>query len=207
MFRHVTIRALAVLFACLFTTHASKAQTEAAPPDLEVVKFSWSKERIDWERNPFGGTNESFHEMQFRARAERRAARASPAEQKQAEAEAKAAEAIVRSINEKPSKPPRYAFLYKLSVRNNGTKPIKEIDWDYVFTDAWTGQEAGRRQFTSEERIAPGKSKELSFLIPTPPAQVISVHSLNGKKERDALRERIIILRILYADDTSWESP
>src|ERR1044071_5768243 len=40
----------------------------------EVVKASWSKIRIGWERDPFGGPLENFDEMRSRARNERRIA-------------------------------------------------------------------------------------------------------------------------------------
>ena len=202
------MKAFVLLFSLLSAAVGAHAQAPAqpGPPGMEVVKYSWSKERIDWESDPFRGTNENFHEMQFRTRAQRRAERAGPAEKKQAEAEAQAASAIVRAHNERPPKPARYAFLYKLSVRNASAKAIKEIDWDYIFTDAATGAEVGRREFTSEDKIAPGKSKELSFLVPTPPAQTISVQSYGSKKEREGLQERIVILRILYDDGTVWQS-
>ncbi|MGH9901704.1 MAG: hypothetical protein ACRD68_07820, partial [Pyrinomonadaceae bacterium] len=42
------------------------------PPDLVVVKQDWSKERINWERDPFGGPVENYDEMRARARNERR---------------------------------------------------------------------------------------------------------------------------------------
>ena len=44
------------------------------PSGVEVVKSSWSKIRIGWERDPFGGPLENFDEMRSRARNERRVA-------------------------------------------------------------------------------------------------------------------------------------
>jgi hypothetical protein len=103
----------------------------------------------------------------------------------------------------RPSGPPSYAFQYKLTLRNNGAKAIREIDWDYVFLDAATGQELSRREFTSVEKIAPGKRKELYFVIPSPPTHRISAHALD-KRERDGLGEQVVLLRVLYADGTVW---
>ena len=113
------------------------------------------------------------------------------------------AEQVIRA---RQTAPPRYAFLYKIALRNNGTKTIKEFDWDYVFFDSATGQELGRRQFTGVEKIGPGKRKELSFLISSPPTHQISVHSLD-KKERESLREEVVLVRVLYDDGTVWEAP
>jgi hypothetical protein len=201
-----------VLLLSLFVAPAlSNAQTSpasAAPPEVEVVKFNWSKERLNWEQNPFGGPNENFHQMQFRARSEKRvsdAKRSNSPEVGKFEKEAKADAAIVAAANQN-SKPPRYYFFYRSSIKNMSTKAIKEVDWDYVFIDAVTGEELDRRQFTSVQNIGPGKQKELTFTLPTPPTRRISVHSLD-KKERTGIDERVVIVRVKYADGSEWQLP
>ena len=103
------------------------------------------------------------------------------------------------------SKPPRYAFVYKVSIQNNSDKTIKEFDWDYVFFDAATGAEVGRRQFTGVEKISPGKSKELIFQVASPPTKTISVYALD-KNERLGLTESVVLVRITYADGSVWPS-
>src|SRR5215216_1285316 len=67
------------LFALLFLScacAAAQAQDDARqgadPPGLAVIKFSWEKERVNWERDPFGGPVENFDEMRVRARNEKR---------------------------------------------------------------------------------------------------------------------------------------
>lgn len=109
-------------------------------------------------------------------------------------------------IKSRPPAPPRYAFLYKISLRNESPKAIKEIDWDYVFTDSVTGEEVGRREFTGVEKIAPGKSKELSFMTPAAPAQRISVYALD-KRERAGLNEHVVLVCVRYEDGTEWKKP
>ncbi|MCM3904317.1 MAG: hypothetical protein ND866_21695 [Pyrinomonadaceae bacterium] len=191
------MRVVAVLFSVLFAAAGACAQT-AAPlegsPDVQIVKYSWSKERIDWEKNPFRGTVEDFKDIPGRITRERR--RSGPVLQEREERAGAAAKA-------RPPAPPRYAFNYKLSVHNSGPKAIKEVDWDYVFTDPATGEELGRREFTSVEKIGPGKRKELSVFISSPPTQRISVYTL-GKRERDGLVGQAIVVRILYDDGTAW---
>ena len=208
------MRVFVLLLSAMFVAPVAHAQTPAATaapsdaPGLQVVKNSWSKERIDWERNPFGGPNENFHEMQFRSRSEARAAaarRSNNPEASKLERDARADAAIIEAERQKKG-PPRYAFIYKATVENISGKTIKEIDWDYVFFDVATGQELGRREFTGVEKIVPGKSKELSFTVPSPPTRLISVYSLNNK-ERDGLREQVIIVRVLYADGSVWRRP
>src|SRR5215212_6723914 len=152
------MRVVVVLLSILFVVQVANAQTIAPPgAEVEILKYSWSKERLNWERNPFGGPNENFHQMQFRARAEKRvsdAKRSNSAEIGKIEKEAKADAAIVAAANEN-SKPARYYFFYRASVKNTSAKPIVEVDWDYVFVDAATGDELDRRQFTSVQNIGP----------------------------------------------------
>ena len=201
------MRVLVVLLSFLFIAQVANAQTTASETtDVQVVKFTWSKERLYWERNPFGGPNENFHQMQFRARAEKRvsdAKRANSPEQSKLEKDARTDAAIIQAENQE-TKPPRYYFFYRASVKNVSTKPITEIDWDYVFLDAATGDELDRRQFTSVQNIGPGKQKELVFQLQTPPTRRISVYALD-KKERSGLDERVVIVRIKYADGSEWQ--
>lgn len=185
------MRVIVALISILFAATVARAQTPAAiesPSEIQIVKYNWSKERLDWDKNPFGSRTPI---SEFRSR------RGSILEEREAR-ETKAA-------REKSSAPPRYAFGYKLTVLNAGPKAIKEIDWDYVFTDATTGEELGRRDFTSVEKIGAGKRKELSVFASSPPTQRISVYAL-AKHERDGLVERVIIVRILYDDGTSWQA-
>lgn len=174
-------------------------------PGVQVLKHSWSKERVDWERDPFAGPIENFDEMLVRARNERRIMEAkrtgNTVERTKAERDALTDQALISAIHK--AKPARYGFSYKVSFLNNGSKEIAAIDWDYVFYDAVSQEEVGRRQFGSEQKIAPGKPKEIKFLISAPPARRISVHALN-KGERDGLAERIEIVQIQYSDGTSW---
>jgi len=201
-------RVLILLASAALAAHAQTPAPAQGPPAV-VLKFSWGKERVDWERDPFGGPLENFDEMRARARNERRVDDAKRGgggmgadhATRQARADAANVEAVRRN-----AKPPRYGFLYKATFRNDAQKTIREVDWDYVFTDAATGEELGRRQFTSEEQIGPGRKKELSFFVPSPPTRRISAHALD-RRERDGLAERVEVMRILYEDGSVWLNP
>lgn len=187
---------------------AARAAPDGGGPGLAVVKFSWSKERLNWEGDPFGGPNENFDQMRGRMRSERRVLEAKAGgnqiEVNKAEREARADAANAERLRAKP--PARYGFLYKLTVRNDGARAVKAVDWDYVFTDAATREELGRRRFTSEERLAPGKKKEFAFFVPSPPTQTVSADALN-RRERDGLAEEVVIVRVLYEDGAVWRRP
>lgn len=201
-----------LLLASTLVAAAPPLQNPINPPDVggtTVLKFSWSKERLGWERDPFGGPVENYEEMRLRARNEKRIDDAkrggSSAEVDRLRRDARTDAAIIERQRGKAA-PARYVFLYKASVKNGGEKIIKAVDWDYIFCEAGTGREISRHQFTSEEKIGAGKSKELSALISSPPTQTISAHKLD-KNERGGFDERVEIVRIVYADGSVWQRP
>ena len=186
-----------ILFLFLCTPILSAQETAS----VEVVKASWSKIRIGWERDPFAGPLENFDEMRSRARNERRVAQGGG---ERAKREAKADEANLAKQREKS--PPKYYFIYKTKIKNNYTSAITQIDWDYVFFERDTENELGRQEFTSDEQIGPGKTKELTVTLTSPPTRTVSVTSLN-LEERDRFSERIVLVRVRYADGHVWQAP
>ena len=203
---------LLITAACLLaSSYAAFGQTATQSsdlPQLAVLKYSWNKERVGWERDPFSGPVENFDEMRVRARNEKRILDAkrggNSAEVNKLERDARSDQALISEIHK--NTPARYRFVYKTSIRNDGTKTIKAIDWDYVFYDVGSQTEVGRRQFTSLEKIAPGKTKELKFFIKGPPTRTISVQALN-KNERVNLGEAIVVVRVEYEDGSVWQHP
>jgi hypothetical protein len=191
------MKAMTAVLSLLLITLIVCAQE---PSGVEVVKASWSKVRIGWERDPFGGPLENFDEMRSRARNERRVAQGGG---ERAKREAKADEANLAKQREKA--PPKYYFIYKTKIKNNYTAAITQIDWDYVFYERGTDNELGRQQFTSDEQIGPGKTRELTVRITSPPTRTISVTSLS-LEERDRLSEKVILVRIQYADGRTWQA-
>src|SRR5215216_6330863 len=143
---------LAVLLALTATiAKAQSAVNSVEAPGAEVTRFSWSKERIGWERDPFSGPIENFDETRARQRNERRiedAKRGNSAEVDRIKREARADAANIAAKHKDP--PSRYVFVYKAMVKNTSTKVIKSIDWDYIFLERGTENELGRQQFTSE---------------------------------------------------------
>jgi len=186
----ITVMLLGALTVC----------AQQQPSDVEVVKASWGKIRIGWERDPFGGPLENFDEMRSRARNERRIAQGGG---ERAKREAKADAANLAQQREK--NPPKYYFIYKTKLKNNSRSPITQLDWDYVFLERGTENELGRQQFTSDEQIGPGKTKELTVTLTSPPTKTVSVTSLN-LEEHDRFTERIELVRVQYADGHVWQA-
>ena len=176
------------------------------PADAVVVKHGWSKERIDWEGDPFGGPVETFDDLRRRMADQKRVDRARGSGNL---AEAAKVEREMRSeqvIKARPPKPARYGFLYRASVKNTGEKTIKLIDWDYVILNNDTQVEIGRLQFTSDQKIGPGKIKELNAMSRKPPAPTVSIYALN-KDEAQGLDGQVVLVRIEYTDSTVWQRP
>ena len=59
----------------------------------------------------------------------------------------------------------RQAFVYSVEIKNGGPKAIKAIRWDYLITDNKTGEELGRHEFESLEKIGRDKTKRLSVEV------------------------------------------
>jgi len=196
-----------ILLVILSAVVACAQTTPTDSSGIEIVKFNWTKERLGWEGNPFNGPIENFEEVRARTRNEKRiedAKRGNAADIDRIRREAKADAANIEAQHKNPQS--RYAFVYKTTVRNTTEKTITSIDWDYVFLDKANENELGRQQFTSDEKIAPGKTKELSVVASKPPTQTVSVTSLNTS-ERDSLIGRIVIVRLQFADGSVWQQP
>ena len=88
---------------------------------------------------------------------------------------------------------------------NTSSKTLSLVDWDYVFLDPNTQEVLARHQFTSEEKIKPGKSKEVSVLILTPPVKTVSAEMLTRKEP--LLTEHVVVMRIEYSDGSIWPHP
>jgi len=201
-----------LMLFCLTLGIAVAGQAQAVPtaisdaPDVVIVKHSWSKERINWEGDPFGGPVETFDDVRRRMADQRRVERARAAGNA---GEAAKVEREMRSeqvIKARPPAPPRYGFLYKVSVKNTGEKTIKLVDWDYVFFNLATQSETGRLEFTSDEKIGPGKNKELNAMSRKPPAPTVSVYALD-RNERQGIDGQVVVMRIEYTDGTIWQRP
>lgn len=183
---------LCCLTLCLGLTARAQSTTPAPaePPGLFVVKSTWAKERPGGPPPSFDGTMMSTQDVARRVRDERSGT---------------AARQRIR-VQEQPARPRTPAsalYAYRLTLKNHGAKAIREIDWDYIFLSAANGEELGRHQFTSAEKVRPGRQKELTIYTPDPPTQKVGVGQL-GKSEREGLTGRIQIVRVLYDDGSVW---
>lgn len=183
---------------------SARGQQEAGAEALAVVKYEWYKERI--APRPSSAPLFTQEEMIRQARLEQQAA---AARNRDKAAAARAETDLTRNEQAKAkaaqTDPPRDGYRYTVKLRNDGAKAVKSVDWDYVFTDPATGEEAGHHQFTSDETIKPGKSKEVSVLYLTPPVRLVSAKALGQKKVK--FDEKVVVVRVTYEDGSVWQRP
>jgi len=181
------------------------------PADAAVGTFSWRKERLPgWEKESLGSSVETYEAMKARVDNERRIQLArnagNKAELGRRESAAKMLEDASLPKDSQRVQRPRDGYRYKVLLTNTGSKTIRIIDWDYIFLDPDTGEEVARHQFTSQETIKPGKSKEVSVLYLIPPVKTVSAGMLS-KKDPMPFTEQVVIARIQYSDGSSWQHP
>lgn len=203
------ITRLIVLWPICLALGAAAAATGQEPnggSGVVVLKYDWSKERIGWERDPFGGVLENNDEMRARTRNERRIEEAkrgaNDAEIDRMKREARADAANIEQQRRKA--PARYYFVYRATVQNQGPQTVQAVDWDYVFYDSLTRQELGRHQLTSEIKIGPGQKKKLEVALRLPPTATVSVSEFNSKEERAGFSEQVTLTRVAFTDGTVW---
>lgn len=98
--------------------------------------------------------------------------------------------------------PNGYIYTYTARVRNDGTRKIRRVDWDYMVFDSAAGHEIGTHRFTSKVSVSPGQTKKLSGRTTSPPSNFVDA-SADGAPIRYA--ERVVIRRVEYDDGTVWE--
>jgi hypothetical protein len=207
------MRAIVILLLFTLTSVAPQARQGGAPegpPDVAVVKFNWRKERLPgWENERFGAPVETYDAMRARVDNERRIQQArntgNKAEVGRRESAAKVVDDAKYSKDDKPAERPRDGYRYKVQVRNDGPKTIKEVDWDYVFLDPDTRAEVARHLFTSEEKVGPGRVKDLDVFVLTPPVRTVNAQG----KSKDAPKfvEHVVLMRVVYSDGSIWQHP
>ena len=98
------------------------------------------------------------------------------------------------------------AYVYEVTLKNGGKKDISSVTWEYVFVSPGTGKEVGRRRFETKASIRAGKTKHFLENSAIPPTGTIDV-SKTGARSNDKYVEKIVIVRLDYADGSKWTAP
>jgi hypothetical protein len=186
-------------------------QTAARSTDLSpvvVIKKDWSM-RINSRKvsennssmlntDPFGPIKETNQAQKYRDKILRRekirADQGLPPEPRPA---------LIPTELERNSHTTSAVYIYRAKVKNTGGKTVRKITWDYVFFDAETKQEVGRRQFVSEVKIGAGKTGDLLARSVSPPTGSVNVAPA-GATGRANYSEEVIIKSIEFVDGSLW---
>jgi hypothetical protein len=187
----------------LFLSIAPVAADSNDPPDLVVIKSSWSKTSKKKDASSQApDSDDEVEGIDKKIEQDRRLeqiirdSRRSPADASDYERQRRD-DPLSLPASERTD-----GYLYKATFENKGSKTIKAVYWDYVFSDTETGAELDRHQFHSREKIGAGKKKELSQLTLSPPTRTVSAAD---KKDGPQFKESIIINRIEYTDESVWQ--
>jgi hypothetical protein len=102
-----------------------------------------------------------------------------------------------------PKKDRSMTYFYEVTVRNEDGKDVASVTWEYIFDDLDTGREVGRRRFESRESIGVRKTKDLVGKSSIPPTGTVNAKSKNNP---DRYSEKVEIVRVEYADGTTWSA-
>ena len=99
-------------------------------------------------------------------------------------------------------------YKFAVLIKNTGSKTIVAAQWAYFFDPKDSAHEGMAYIFTTRTNIAPGKEKQLTDLASASPNSVTSgtPSPMPSKKSREFFNERVAILRLDYADGSSWQS-
>jgi hypothetical protein len=106
----------------------------------------------------------------------------------------------------KPRKDPTMTYYYEVTLHNGGKKVISSVTWEYVFKDADTGRELGRRRFENRTSIGAGKTKNIEKKSTLSPTGTINAAATNNTN-KESYSEKIIIVSVEYADGSKWQAP
>lgn len=190
-----------VLLSLLSGVWWAGPQDSAPAPGIEVVKNNWRKivRNPALDDDPFRANAEAAeYELQQRATA------------KMNEVLRKQGRQPLPPPMKRPSgmrlDPPSVIYLFEAKIRNNGTKTIQAVIWNYAFFDSMTGEEVGRTNCTNRINLRPGKTADLVGSSPSSPIKVVHV-SNSGKEVKGRYSELVVINRLEYGDGTFWQRP
>lgn len=183
----------------LLASLASAQQIASAsdPADLSVLEKTWHRTFYVPGRNenPLLPNEDLIQQTRIAKRAIENRDRSLPNQPTES--------AIPVPVPRPPSGKPVNIYIYKIKVKNIGTKTIKTVDWEYQFLHPGTQEMLGSRQMHSKVKISPGATKVIEGKSPIQPTRLVSADQLD-KKLKDQFEERVIIQRIHYGDGSAW---
>ena len=186
------------------------AQTEGAKTNsgVEILKLKWEKQaRLPRNFDPStisdGGV---FSSMESRTAIPGSTQAPLTDGPRRDAAERSAALAPVDYFPKAPARMPIF-YVYSLTIRNNGTKTIQAVAWEYVFLTAGSQTVVGNHHLLSYATVKTSQSATLKGTERTRPTTIVSATNVKTQTAGTRLLERAIIHCVLYDDGTTWRNP
>lgn len=189
----------AILIACTITITSSIAGQSQQPADQSSAENKASVDKPPVEILSYKVAHESYEKpdswiSRSSMAAENGDVPAPPNENRNP------APSEARSVRPRPSLDSKVAF--KVVIKNTSAKPIKVIEWDFMYPNCEDGQFVLRHARTSNVRITPGGQKTIMgrLSIGRNPCPGPKVNWDDVRKQ-----EKVSIKRIEYVDGSVWQ--
>jgi hypothetical protein len=179
----------ALLLLVLIALFPTLQEQEREQPDVEVVKFSWVKEKppsssmIRGAQNPGGPVTSTVSDGR----------------------DLGSRKAEIRTIDKRAAaasaeKPPD-SFHLRLELKNNGANAVKGLVWEYRPTAG--PEDYQPKRYLCALQVKPKEKNVFEVWTPYLPVKVIS-----AKETKDLLKEGTLVIdQIEYADGSVWKKP
>lgn len=195
-----------ILLILVFTdSHTAFTQTESS---LTVLEFKWSKSRRAADKVEAPTTQPARLESPATRNYERnRVNEPVGARDPHLDTLEGRSAAIEKNVQESRSRSrkPMEGFEYLIKVQNASSKVADIVFWEYQFVDASNPETLVRRQFLCSVNIKPDKVKEIQAFSLAGPSDVVEVSALGSTG--NGLKEKVVINRVEYTDDSIWQRP
>ena len=195
----------ALLLILLAVSAAAQIPSGTSAPDVTVTKISWH--RVD-SSNPKLGEMPISASPDYAARMAVNTARINE-NRSLRDSGGSPPPPMLISLPAIPDSPPIVrpwsGFVYEFTVKNTGTKTIRQMVFDHVFfDDTFTGpglqRTVRRRQYKSKVKIRPGMTAKIVVRSSLPP-----IGTVKAQSPADQSAEQMVINRIKYADGSEWQ--
>jgi len=109
-----------------------------------------------------------------------------------------------RIVQQSRQSPPVDGYTYQVRLQNVSAKVIRNIFWEYEFTEIGNASNINHRKFMCGGDIKPDRQKDLEIFSLVGPSEVVNVKNLD-KKAGEKFRAAVIINRVEYTDGTFWQ--
>ena len=189
-----------VLLVFALCGSAQTVSNKSAEPEVTVIQQKWRME----VRNP-ALEKDPVLDMQERDRAEQRRRDTERTNEIIAERGMPSPTSTVPGARDTKQTGITVLYVYEVKLRNNGTKGIRKLMWDYVFFEPGTETELGRRRFISKVNINSGATSNVVVRAAAAPTATVDARRA-GKKPQDQYSEKIVLQRVEYDDGSVWRA-